>query len=517
MNFIKLRKVRVVISVTTFAIFTILFLDIHHLLPPSLLKIAALSQFIPSFLNLTEALQFAAISFLIFTLLAFLFGRVYCSTLCPLGILQDIFSKISKRFKKRFKYHYSDERKYLRYGFLLIAILLFIFGNIFGLLLLDPYSNFGRIITSFINPLLIGLNNAASFTLENLDIYWFYPVEFKSIGYFSIFFSWFVLLLILYLSANRGRLFCNTVCPVGTFLGFISKFSFYKIKVEETNCSKCGVCETVCKSECIDSKGGVIDFSRCVNCLNCFTVCPSKAVVYQSDKVKKAVTVNEDKRNFIAGVALFFAGGKITSLAQDSLKVLRKTSIPEYKLFPVSPPGASSISEFNDKCTACTLCVTACPTKVIQPSFLEYGFTSMLQPRMDYHKSFCNYDCVACTEVCPTGALKPLKIEEKKLTQLGKAKLIEDNCIVFKDKTMCAACSEHCPTKAVHTVPYEKNLLAPEIDEEICIGCGACEFACPTKPYKSIYVEGNLIHQRAEKPKSEKQEIEIDYKEEFPF
>lgn len=517
MNFVILRKFRVAISLISFAVLSLIFLDIQHLFPTWLQKDIALTQFIPSLLSLTAALTFAGISFILFITLALFFGRVYCSTLCPLGILQDIISKISKKIKKRFRFSFSEEKKLLRYGFLILAVLLFIFGNIFGLLLLDPYSNFGRIISAFINPFFTGINNVSAFTLENFDQYWLKPIEFKTVGYFTIFFSWFVLFLILYLSANRGRLFCNTVCPVGTFLGFISKISLFKIRVDESSCSKCGVCEGVCKSECIDSKNGIIDYSRCVNCLNCFTVCPSNAVVYSREHKIEPAATDETKRNFIAGSILFFIGTKAVLYAQDSLKVLRKTSIPEMKLFPVSPPGSNSIAEFNDKCTACHLCVTACPTKVLQPSFLEFGFTSMLQPRMDYHKSFCNYECIVCTEVCPTGALNPAKLEDKKLSQLGKAKLIKENCIVFKDKTMCAACSEHCPTKAVHTVPYEKNLLAPEIDEKICIGCGACEYACPTKPYKSIYVEGNLIHGKADKPKSEKQEIDIDYKEDFPF
>ncbi len=142
---------------------------------------------------------------------------------------------------------------------------------------------------------------------------------------------------------------------------------------------------------------------------------------------------------------------------------------------------------------------------------------------MDYSTSFCNYECTACAEVCPTGAILPIQVENKKLIQLGKAKFIKENCVVFTENTDCGACSEHCPTKAVRMIPYipennpKKNLHLPEVRDEYCTGCGACEHACPTKPYKSIYVEGNPVHLTAKKPPEEKIEQKIDYREDFPF
>mgnify|MGYP006309269945 FL=1 len=139
-----------------------------------------------------------------------------------------------------------------------------------------------------------------------------------------------------------------------------------------------------------------------------------------------------------------------------------------------------------------------------------------MQPFMDYDASFCNYECTECTEICPTGALTPITLEEKKLVQLGKAKFIKQNCIVHTDGTDCGACSEHCPSKAVDMVPYRGSLFIPKVDETICIGCGACEYACPTDPL-SIYVEANLVHVQADEPVREEIDKEIDYKEEFPF
>jgi NAD-dependent dihydropyrimidine dehydrogenase PreA subunit len=146
---------------------------------------------------------------------------------------------------------------------------------------------------------------------------------------------------------------------------------------------------------------------------------------------------------------------------------------------------------------------------------LQYGVKGMMQPVMDYHKSFCTYNCTVCTEICPTNALRPLILEAKKLTQIGKVNFIKDNCIVKTEKTACGACSESCPTKAVYMVPYEGNLLIPETNVEICIGCGHCEFACPTTPYKAIFVDGNPVHEAAKKPVNVESEKEIPV--EFPF
>ena len=136
---------------------------------------------------------------------------------------------------------------------------------------------------------------------------------------------------------------------------------------------------------------------------------------------------------------------------------------------------------------------------------------------MDYKTSYCNYDCVACGEVCPTTAIISVTSAEKKNIQIGKAIFVKENCIVETENTACGACSEHCPTKAVMMVDYKGNLKIPEITNKYCVGCGACEHACPTKPYKAIYIEGNIVHQIAEIKPTKKLDQKINYKEEFPF
>jgi ferredoxin len=145
----------------------------------------------------------------------------------------------------------------------------------------------------------------------------------------------------------------------------------------------------------------------------------------------------------------------------------------------------------------------------------------MMQPRLNFRASYCNYECTLCTQVCPTGAILPLPAEEKKRTQLGVARFIKENCIVFTDNNACGACSEHCPTKAVRMVPYinpqNKPLVIPEVHPDYCVGCGACEYACPTKPFKAICVDGNPVHAKSKKPEPRALEIKTDDTEDFPF
>jgi ferredoxin len=135
---------------------------------------------------------------------------------------------------------------------------------------------------------------------------------------------------------------------------------------------------------------------------------------------------------------------------------------------------------------------------------------------MDYDTNYCTYECVTCAEVCPTGAILPLTIEDKKTLQIGKVFFIKENCVVYTENTACGSCSEHCPTQAVKMVPYIGALTIPETNNEICVGCGACEYACPVVPYKAIYVDGNPVHLTAKKPVQEKLE-EPSMQEEFPF
>ena len=524
MNYKNLKRIRVVISLFFLITLGLFFLDFAGIFTPEFIRGITFFQFIPSVLKFFNIFSWIAIGFIVVLILTALFGRVYCSTICPLGILQDVVSFIKKKSKKKSRYKYLKSLNWLRYTIIGIAIAFLIGGSILGIALLDPYSLFGRIVSDLFRPLLIEGNNLLAGILNNFDIYALYKIDLQPVHWQVILIPIIFLILVVWMSFASGRLYCNTVCPVGTFLGFLSKFSIFQIKLNPNSCTKCGLCEKACKGSCIETTTQKIDFTRCVGCFNCLQVCPFSSAEYVlNDIYKKSTaptpqkknTTDTGKRKFLGGILLFIFG--ISKISKTQELVSYNATKPVKRDYPVSPPGAQSTQRFNEACTACHLCVNICPTKVLQPSVLEYGLRGLMQPRLDNHSGFCNYDCVLCSEVCPTGAILPIKPEDKKLTQLGKAQFVKENCIVETEGTDCGSCAEHCPTKAVRMVDYKNNIRIPEVNEDICIGCGACEYACPTNPYKAIYVEGNPVHMRAQKPKKEEDLKEVEQEEDFPF
>jgi polyferredoxin len=514
-----LRRFRIVFSTLIFIWFFLVFADFRFLIPSDYINILLFLQFIPSIIKFHDLETLTAAGFLIVLVLTLLSGRTYCSFLCPLGIGQDLFSRVGGRIKKKFRrYGFKKPFTVLRYLLLSLTLIVTLIWGIYMITLLDPYSIFGRFMTYFAKPAVIIINNFLAGILGRFDIYTLnnVPVKGFSLFVYSIPAAFFILVGIL--SLTKGRLYCNMICPVGTFFGLLSKISILRIKFDETACTRCGRCSLGCKSSCIDFLNHDIDVTRCVDCFNCINTCQEKALSYGIVKLKKKVhETDESKRKVIAGSVLFLFGLSYASNGQQKAvpKPKKDSTIKENKTYPVCPPGGGGIKDFNVDCTACALCISACPNGVLQPSLKQYGIAGIMQPVMDYHKSFCTYNCIICTEICPTNALRPLALEAKKLTQLGKSIFIKDNCIVKTEKTACGACSESCPTKAVYMIPYEGNLVIPEVNNDICIGCGHCEFACPTVPYKAIFVDGNPVHVAAKKPVNEESDIKTPI--EFPF
>ncbi|MBN1158462.1 MAG: 4Fe-4S binding protein [Bacteroidales bacterium] len=516
-----LRILRIIISVFFLVFMSALFVDYREFIPVSYAKWVLYPQLIPSVISFITLPAALATGFLLILILTFLFGRVYCSAICPLGALQDVYAFLSKKFRIIKRYKFKKALDYLRYPFLGLTVVFLLFGSMLVLNLLDPYSSFGRIFSDLARPGVVTVNNLLAAQLEKMEVYFLFRVDMGLFTWQTIFIPIFTAVLIIWLSVYFGRLYCNTVCPVGTTLGLLSRLSLFRIKMDRLSCTRCGKCAFVCKSNCIDIKNFKVDFSRCVACYNCITACEYNAIKYEPAYARKPVnaelSADRSKRNFIGkslllGMAL--TGLKQKSTAQDHDN-LPPGDIPNNRQHPVSPPGSVSLKHFTDRCTACHLCVTSCPTGVLQPSFLEYGISGIMQPHMDYSVEYCNYECTICSQVCPTGAIMPLTVDDKKLTQTGVVHLILDKCIVVTDNTACGSCSEHCPTQAVRMVPFQNGLTIPELNETVCIGCGACEYACPVRPYTAIYVEGNPIHQVAEQPQTES--LEYREHEDFPF
>lgn len=516
-----LKGIRVTLSLLFFIAITFLFLDFTELVSSSVFQGITFLQFVPSAIKfIFTGVGLIAAGFLVIMLINLLFGRVYCSTVCPLGVFQDIVTFFSKRLrKKKFRFKYSKPYNILRYGILVLVVVFLVFGSITLLSLLDPYSVYGRFASDFFHPVYVLGNNLLAIILEKFNFYALYVSEIKKVNWLTLIIPAVFFIAVVWLAIKYGRLYCNTICPVGSFLGLLSKVSLFRLKIDNSSCTHCGLCSFSCKASCINVKTQEIDFSRCVACYNCISSCNSNSVKYKFAwvpfKKSSQATTDKSKRDFLLKSAIITAGAAgindIVKAAANKTKKLK----PYKKKFLVTPPGSKNVHHFAEKCTACHLCVSACPTGTLKPRFFESGISGLLQPFIDATASFCNFECTRCSEVCPTGAILPIAKEEKKLTQVGVVNFIIENCVVYTNNTACGSCSEHCPTQAVKMVPYKGKLTIPEVNQEICIGCGACEYACPVRPYRAIYVDGNEFHKLAKKPESKK--LEDKAIEEFPF
>lgn len=274
----RLKPLRVVLSLAIFGFILTFFLDIKSKIPTSYFHPLLSLQFIPSII---KAFVSFSIGFLLVIVLSLLIGRIYCSSICPMGTLQDILIFITSRFKKKSKNRYKKPRSYLRYGLFMAILISFLFMGQYLTGIADPYSNFGRISVQLFRPIAIILNNLLSALLENFEIYSFYPVNPVSIILSSFVIALISLISIILLSVFRNRLFCNTLCPVGTILGTLSGFALYRKEIDRDKCSSCRNCENRCKSNCIDSSQKSIDSTRCISCFNCINSCSKGAISYK--------------------------------------------------------------------------------------------------------------------------------------------------------------------------------------------------------------------------------------------
>ncbi len=493
--------------------FIFIFLSFFRLLPEKLKVISIKSQIIPHVISFFfEGFLLSLFLLVLLLLITAIFGRIYCSFFCPLGGFQDILIRIKKRGGK---FNYREPLILIKTTILILAIISLVSGSLYLIGYLDPYSFFGKIVNYLLKPFIALINNSVELTLRKAHIYWLLIMRFPTLNHLTLIPFILILAIIIYLSLKRGRLYCNSVCPLGTFLGILSIRCLYKIEIDKVSCTSCGICESVCKAECINSKDKTVDNSSCIRCFNCLNVCPSSAIKYKPSTKKKKSSIektqNISRRNFIYSFlgVLGFSGINL---------FLRNKKIPVVNYSPPpTPPGSISLDKYISKCTACYLCVNNCPTNVLQPSLFHYGVKGVFIPHMDFYSGYCSYECTRCLEVCPTDAIMPHTKEEKQKIQIGRVNFIKDYCVVYRNETNCGACAEICPTAAVTMTPYKGVLRIPTTKPSICIGCGACQNVCPAKPKKAIVVETNLVHKEAKTPKRKRAGRINATPEDFPF
>jgi len=494
-----LRKIRIILATVMFLCITWLFVDFTGTARHWFAWMPKLQ-----FLEAVLAINVAVIIGLV--VLTLVFGRIYCSVICPLGIMQDIFGWLGKKQKKN-RYTYSKEMKWLRYPVLVLFIIALVAGAGTLFQLLAPYSAFGRIATYLLQPVWIAGNNVLASIAEHYDSYAFYHVSKNIPNYYLItviaVLTWGILAA---LAWNYGRTYCNTICPVGTFLSFISRFSFLKIHFDTEKCKNCSLCTKNCKASCIDFKTHSVDYSRCVVCGDCIESCKFGALKYRVSVTGKTGKTNETSETNATGEgrrSFLLASAMLTTaaIAQQKEKMMDgglaeiADKVAPERQTPLTPPGSRSRANMEKHCTGCQLCVSECPNEVLRPS---NDLMHLMMPVMSYENGYCRPECTRCSQVCPAGAILPIAAEDKASTQIGHAVWIKKNCVVLTDEVECGNCATHCPVGAIEMVPSdpdnEESPYVPAVNEARCIGCGACENLCPARPHSAIYVEGHEQH-----------------------
>ena len=486
-----LRKIRTILAAVFIVLITLLFLDftgtLHHWL-----GWMAKIQFLPAVMALNVVVVVALIA------LTLVFGRIYCSVICPLGVFQDILARFHR---KKNKYSFSKEVTWLRYPVLAVFVIAAVAGVGSLFQLLAPYSAYGRIATMLFQPIWKAGNNLLAMVAEHYESYAFYSIDtwMRSLPVFVI--AAVTLVALLVLAWRGGRTYCNTICPVGTVLSFFARFSWMKIRFDEDKCKNCSLCSKNCKAACIDYKTHTVDYSRCVVCGNCIESCKFGALRYDNAKIHAKVQkeVDASKRSFLVASALVSTAAlaqKKEKLMDGGLADIEDKVAPERQT-PLTPPGSLSFDHYAQHCTGCQLCVSECPNQVLRPSS---DLMHLMLPEMSYEHGYCRPECTRCSQVCPAGAIKPIDEDEKTSIQIGHAVWIKKNCVVLTDEVECGNCARHCPSGAIEMVQLDENNeespLVPAINEAACIGCGACEYVCPSRPFSAIYVEGHEVHKK---------------------
>ena len=485
-----LRKIRIVLATVMLIGITWLFVDFtgtaHHCF-----------SWMPKLQLLEAILALNVVALVILIVMTLVFGRIYCSIICPLGILQDIIGWVGKKVKKN-RYTFSKAVSWLRYTMLGVMVVALVAGIGSIVQLLAPYSAFGRIATTLLQPLYKMGNNVLAAISEHYDNYAFYHTETGVPNITIVLAIACVTLVVLAVLAYRnGRTYCNTICPVGTVLSFLSRFSWMKIQFDADKCKNCSLCTKNCKAACIDFKSHQVDYSRCVVCGDCIESCKFGALEYSSSTMDTSNTsVDPSKRSFLLASAMMTTAAlaQEAKMTDGGLADIEDKVAPERQT-PLTPPGSLSARNMAQHCTGCQLCISECPNEVLRPSG---DWLHLMQPTMSYELGYCRPECTRCSEVCPAGAIKPIQKEEKSSIQIGHAVWVKKNCIPLTDGVSCGNCARHCPVGAIEMVPSdpddEESLKIPVVNESRCIGCGACENLCPARPFSAIYVEGHEVH-----------------------
>ncbi|MCP4697109.1 MAG: 4Fe-4S binding protein [Gammaproteobacteria bacterium] len=410
-------------------------------------------------------------------------GRFFCSWVCPLGILNQWTSHFFNKRRPAEEYKVNRYRSVYRIKYYILAGLLVLaaFGSL-QIGLLDPIALLFR---SFAVSVFPAANQAGG------GIYLNQP-----------FFHGGVLIAVLLLAiviANRfmTRFWCRVLCPLGALLGVFSERSLFRIQRDVDKCIDCFKCLQFCQGGCDPHRE--LRVSECHACMNCIEQCPADALHYGLPKAGSSAHLPLDagRRRLLETAA---ASAALYPMLRSSVSA---NSNPGPRV--IRPPGSLAEEAFLARCIKCAACMRVCPSNVLQPALLEAGFEGLWTPILICRIGYCEHHCVLCGQVCPTGAIRAISVEEKtgetpfdKPVKLGTAFYDRGRCLPWAMHIPCIVCEEMCPTspKAIwyKTVSIKdrnakpRELKQPYVDPKLCIGCGICENKCPVEDKAAIRI-----------------------------
>ncbi len=492
------RRARQAVQALAFVLFTLLALytlrDVRPLLPPdTLLRLDPLAALAAMISERRWLARF--IPALIVVVATLVFGRFWCGWLCPLGTLLDWIPSRHVRGKDQA----SPRWQGVKYSLLFVILFAALWGNL-TLMILDPLTIFVRSLGTLVFPGLAWLVDRAQIILYRVSfMQWSVDVIDKVfrgtlLSYKQAYYGGILLLAafvggVLALNLLAKRAWCRFFCPLGGLLGLLSKLSWLKRKVSAA-CVSCNICARECPMGTIDAqKGYASDSGECTLCLDCAVKCPKAAISFGKDWRLDTGWEYDPSRRRVLGALGISVGGLAL------LKIGPHSHHPNpYRL---RPPGAQEATLLSS-CIRCGKCIRVCPTQGLQPSLTQSGLEGLWTPILVPRLGPCDFSCTACGDLCPTGAIPQLPLDEKRKTPIGKAYVNPNLCIPWSGRGECIVCEEMCPVPEKAIVLEERPLRsargekrtaqAPVVLHDRCIGCGLCESKCPVKGEAAIRV-----------------------------
>ncbi len=447
-----------------------------------------------------------------------LLGRFFCGWICPMGAIHNLVSAFRNAKKKDLMQseRWTPWQRWKYVGLVVLLVMGLAGFHITGWL--DPLCVLERSVALSIYPSLnaavvwvftwLYQEDPVHITVVSEPIYEFlraHVLLFKQTFFNGAGLIGLLFVITLLLNFYRSRFWCRYLCPLGALLGWAGRFTTFRLKNNTEKCGDCQLCVVDCQGAADPLTHDGWKASECFYCWNCKASCHSDAITFEFElpgrtfigwlknlfRPIKERQLNLERRTVLTAAT----GAAITGLAYAS-QPLRSGA--RYEPLLIRPPGALAEPDFQDRCIRCGACMKVCPTNLLQPAFLQAGLGGMWSPVGVANLGYCEYNCTLCGQVCPTGAIQDLLVEDKHKVKMGTAFFDPERCIPYAWQRDCIVCEEHCPTDPKAIWFEEKEVMQrdgtkltvklPHVDPEQCVGCGICQNKCPVHDKRGIRV-----------------------------